>query len=784
MHHFVPCSSAMQKQAPLTWGLRHARHRDWSALLCGMLTHGACVLAAGPLPSGGQFVAGTGSISSNSSALNITQSTPRAVIDWRSFSIGIENSVTVNNGAGATLNRVTGIDRSVIDGRLSGTGSIYLINPQGILIGTSGVVTTGGRFVASTLDVTNDAFMNGGAFALSSTSEASIINLGRISSSGGDVFLISRKLTENDGSIDAPKGTVKLATGAQVLLMDPSSGSQVFVEPGTRGDVVNKGMIRAAQIALEAADGNVFALAGNQGELRATGTATRDGHVWLVAERGTAHVHTNVAALNADGSGGTVETSGYALHLDDAVIDAGRWNLTAPEFNVGVVAAAILARDLSSGTSVNVNTTGAYGKSGDINLQSTLRWSGDATLLLNAQHDVTISGAITVANNGAGNLTLRADANGIDNGASVVNRGTIDWSRSTGVVAALHDTNGGYLAGTVRSNPSWAPAPFSGLNTQATAYQLVNSKEGLENVTNNLAGVYALGKDLDLGGWPNQFQRIGGANAAFTGQFDGMGHAINNPYQYQESAGLFGDIGTTGVVRNLSVNNAYMTASGMFAGGGGGIIALRNRGLITNTHASGSISSYRGAGGLVAVNDGTIERSSTGAGLNGDSSFGGLAIVNNGNIVQSFAVGSVSGGSHASGAGLVASNYGSIIQSYATGSATMYTTGGLALYNAGTISESFATTHQTPLFPPDQKAGVAFTNDGTIADNVFWDVQATTATNSVYSGKALPAANGLTTAQMSAAASFGTTWDFSPTGTWVMPAGGTHPILRWQQGAQ
>ncbi|WP_235025573.1 two-partner secretion domain-containing protein, partial [Caballeronia terrestris] len=157
-----------------------------------MLTHGACVLAAGPLPSGGQFVAGMGSISSNGSALNITQSTPRAVIDWRGFSIGIANSVTVNNGAGATLNRVTGIDRSVIDGRLSGTGSIYLINPQGVLIGTSGVVTTGGRFVASTLDVTNDAFMNGGAFALSSTSEASIINLGRISSSGGDVFLISR----------------------------------------------------------------------------------------------------------------------------------------------------------------------------------------------------------------------------------------------------------------------------------------------------------------------------------------------------------------------------------------------------------------------------------------------------------------------------------------------------------------------------------------------------------------------------------------------------------------
>jgi hypothetical protein len=263
-----------------------------------------------------------------------------------------------------------------------------------------------------------------------------------------------------------------------------------------------------------------------------------------------------------------------------------------------------------------------------------------------------------------------------------------------------------------------------------------------------------------------------------------MGHAIGNLYQYQESAGLFGDIGTTGVVRNLSVNNAYMTASGMFAGGGGGIIALRNQGLITNTHASGGISSYRGAGGLVAVNDGTIERSSAGAGLNGDGAFGGLARLNNGNIVQSFSISSVRGGSHASGAGLVVDNHGSITQSYAAGAATMYTTAGLVLYNGGTINESFATTHQTPLFPPDQKAGVAFTNAGTIADNVFWDVQATTATNSVYSGKALPAANGLTTAQMSTTASFGPTWDFGPTGTWVIPVGGTHPILRWQQDAQ
>jgi hypothetical protein len=33
---------------------------------------------------------------------------------------------------------------------------------------------------------------------------------------------------------------------------------------------------------------------------------------------------------------------------------------------------------------------------------------------------------------------------------------------------------------------------------------------------------------------------------------------------------------------------------------------------------------------------------------------------------------------------------------------------------------------------------------------------------------------------MSNPSSFDASWDFSPTGAWVMPAGATHPILRWQ----
>lgn len=52
--------------------------------------------------------------------------------------------------------------------------------------------------------------------------------------------------------------------------------------------------------------------------------------------------------------------------------------------------------------------------------------------------------------------------------------------------------------------------------------------------------------------------------------------------------------------------------------------------------------------------------------------------------------------------------------------------------------------------------------------------------HSVMGGGTLPAANGLTTAQMSNPANFDSSWDFSSTGAWAMPVGATHPVLRWQ----
>ena len=204
---------------------------------------------AGPtLPSAPTVKAGTVSVTpAGGATLTINQASSRAIIDWSSFSIGQGGTVVFNNGAGATLNRVTGATISAIDGRLTASGDVFLLNPNGVIIGKSGVVNVGGSFVASTLDLPDADFMAGGALTLSGAGGAQVINLGQIGALGGDVVLTAAQVA-NQGSITAPRGTVGLVAGAQVLLKDQADQDGLFsVRVGGAGSsVTNAGAISAA----------------------------------------------------------------------------------------------------------------------------------------------------------------------------------------------------------------------------------------------------------------------------------------------------------------------------------------------------------------------------------------------------------------------------------------------------------------------------------------------------------------------------------------------------------
>ncbi|WP_250495045.1 filamentous hemagglutinin N-terminal domain-containing protein [Caballeronia sp. GAWG1-1] len=771
--------------------------------------------AAGVLPQGGRYVDGSGTIVNKGNSLVVTQvGSTRGVIDWGSFSIGKSDTVTFSNGTGATLNRVTGGSPSALLGNLNATGSLYLINPQGIVVRPSGVVSTGGRFVASTLDVCNDAFMTGGnMLELSGKSDASVVNLGKISSSGGNVFLLARRAVINAGSVDAPSGTVELAAGESIWLQDSTGSKQVFVQTGNDGTVVNKGRIEAAQISLQAADGNVYALAGKGTRIRAAGTTNRNGRVWLVADGGRVEQFGKIAARTADGSGGTVDTQAAQLAFgNNAAVHAGQWNISTPAFTIDGAAARTLQRSLNRGTSVEVTTTGANGATGNLGVASSLRWRGPASLTLAAYHNVSVTTGTTIANNGAGNLTLRADASSLDNGGSVFNSGTLDWSRSTGIVSVLYDMTGKSGEGNIVANNAWTAPQDRGLVSQITSYRLVNSLNDLEQISQDLAGNYALGKDIDIIPAPGKvYTPIGAYPNYFTGQFDGMGHKISNltiPASSTASGfelGLFSEIGYGAVVRNLNVQG-NVASTGVIDGVEAGILAAFSYGTIAAVHTSGTVvgpvPTYFGdfvAGGLVGESwGGTITRSSSSADVKGPagSYIGGLVGINvEGLIRQSFASGNVEltqGSQFPYGAvgGLVGDNTGSttttatITQSYATGNvrSPLNAVGALAGENSlGTIEQSFATGR---LQVPGVGGGIATTSGGPslIASDVFWNTATTGTTVAVLFADygAQIGAQGLTTAQMSMPSSFGRTYDFRPKGVWIIPPGGTHPVLRWQ----
>ena len=154
-------------------------------LASSMLSGGAL---AQSLPTGGTVVAGGARISSNGTTTTVTQSTDKAVIDWRGFDVGAGHGVVfAQPGSGsATLNRVTGGAGSTIAGSLTSNGAVSLVNPNGIAITATGAIRTGGGFVASTLDIANADFM-AGKLSFAGTG-GSVSNAGRISAGAGPMW--------------------------------------------------------------------------------------------------------------------------------------------------------------------------------------------------------------------------------------------------------------------------------------------------------------------------------------------------------------------------------------------------------------------------------------------------------------------------------------------------------------------------------------------------------------------------------------------------------------------
>lgn len=172
-------------------------------------------------PQNPEVVLGKADFSQKGSELSI-HTDEKAIIEWENFSIR-EDEVTEffqPSSDSIVLNRVCGTNGSEILGRLQANGSVYLINPLGILFGKDSKVDVGG-LIASTLDLQDGDFEQG-KWHFFGLSEEEIKNEGLIESSG-NIFLLGKKI-ENLGTISVSSGIVSLiGTNEVVIQLDGES---------------------------------------------------------------------------------------------------------------------------------------------------------------------------------------------------------------------------------------------------------------------------------------------------------------------------------------------------------------------------------------------------------------------------------------------------------------------------------------------------------------------------------------------------------------------------------
>ena len=249
------------------------------------------VIGNNTLPTGGNFVHGSGDIKSSGLEMNIVQNDRNAVIKWGSFDVG--GSATVNfsaEGAYAnnfnTLNYVNSASASQIYGTINAQGgNIFIVNPAGVQIGNSAQINVGSLYVSSnTLDdkALADFYSNAHTdnFKLDGmrNTDIELMSLGNINAS---------KVTfEGDGRIVIDSERLKDVAGTEKLTAD-----KIFVNTKDENNLVigydgydenNGGSYNTAR-----EDINIVTVNGN-------GFAQNKGYMWVEDVEQLQAINTNL----------------------------------------------------------------------------------------------------------------------------------------------------------------------------------------------------------------------------------------------------------------------------------------------------------------------------------------------------------------------------------------------------------------------------------------------------------------------------------------------------------
>ena len=290
---------------------------------------------------------GSASYAINGNTGTISQTTPKAIVNWKDFNVGQGNSVVYqfvdtngNATKGATfstLNRIWQNSPSVIEGRISvqdgQIGNLMYITQNGFLIkGTARIDVN--TLVASALNIKDDDFLHPDgllhpwtdgkrpAFFWDGDAEGFQNSLIQVDPGaeltarlGGAIMLFAPRVV-NQGKIETTEGQATLAAGGKVYLTAPPdnpnwsadspyrglAGLLVEVDPyvdplGNKysGEVTNKGTDpvtgKLGEIIANRGNVTLAALAVNQlGRVSATTAVAQKGSIRLLARQGNTEV--------------------------------------------------------------------------------------------------------------------------------------------------------------------------------------------------------------------------------------------------------------------------------------------------------------------------------------------------------------------------------------------------------------------------------------------------------------------------------------------------------------
>ncbi len=263
------------------------------------------------LPTNPVIVSGNIGISSSApNNLTVNQTTNKGIINWDTFNIGSAANVKFNqpNVNSSTLNRVVGSELSQIAGTLNANGKVILINPNGVVFSKGSRVDVGG-IVASTLDLSDENYLNDNYTFTRDGSNGKVLNYGEIiAQDKGFVALLAPEVI-NEGVVIARAGSVAFSAGDKVTLDFSGDGLlQVEVEASTIDTLIeNKNLVIAdsgiVYMSTKAASQLQNSTISNSGTIQANSIQEVGGKIILTADTITLEENSVIEAKGATGGG-------------------------------------------------------------------------------------------------------------------------------------------------------------------------------------------------------------------------------------------------------------------------------------------------------------------------------------------------------------------------------------------------------------------------------------------------------------------------------------------------